>query len=235
MAEVLVVEDEESLLHTLRYNLARAGHDVRMCTNGAQALELVRAQPPDVLLLDLMLPGLDGLEITRALRQDAANPTVSRLPILILTARDAEIDKVVGLEVGADDYLTKPFSMHELLARVKALVRRAEMNNRPTTDTPHSLTAGDLVLDVTAHRATRAGEPLHLKPREFDLLTYFAQHPNEALTRERLLLHVWGFEFSGDTRTVDVHVRWLRGKIEPDPTSPSRIQTVRGIGYLFAG
>jgi len=234
MADVLVVEDEESLLHTLRYNLARAGHDVRLCTKGAQALELVRAQPPDVLLLDLMLPGLDGLEITRALRRDANNPVVSRLPILILTARDAEIDKVVGLEVGADDYLTKPFSMHELLARVKALVRRAEMNNLPTTS-PLPLIAGDLVLDVTAHRATRGDRPLHLKPREFDLLSYFVQHPNEAHTRERLLLHVWGFEFAGDTRTVDVHVRWLRGKIEPDASQPTRIQTVRGVGYLFAG
>jgi DNA-binding response OmpR family regulator len=235
MAEVLIVEDEESLLHTLRYNLSRAGHEVRLCTNGAQALELVRAQPPDVLLLDLMLPGMDGLEITRALRRDASNPAVSRLPILILTARDAEIDKVVGLEVGADDYLTKPFSMHELLARVKALVRRVEMNERRTTPTPQLLTSGDLVLDTTAHRATRAGRPLHLKPREFELLSYFVQHPDEAHTRERLLLHVWGFEFAGDTRTVDVHVRWLRGKIEPDPTQPRRIHTVRGIGYLFAG
>jgi DNA-binding response OmpR family regulator len=151
------------------------------------------------------------------------------LPILILTARDAEIDKVVGLELGADDYMTKPFSMHELLARVKALVRRVEMNNAGTDRTAlrqHS--AGDLTLDMAAHRATRGGKPLHLKPREFDLLSYFVQHPNEAHTRERLLLHVWGFEYAGDTRTVDVHVRWLRGKIEPDPTQ-------RGIGYLFSG
>jgi two-component system OmpR family response regulator len=234
MAEVLVVEDEESLLQTLRYNLARAGHDVRLCTNGAQALELGRAQPPDVLLLDVMLPGLDGLEVTRALRRDDSNPAVSRLPILILTARDAEIDKVVGLEIGADDYLTKPFSMHELLARVKALVRRVEMNNR-RPEAPQLLTAGDLALNVAAHRATRDGRPLHLKPREFELLSYFVRNPNEAHTRERLLLHVWGFEFAGDTRTVDVHVRWLRGKIEPDATHPTRIQTVRGVGYLFTG
>src|SRR5215216_1335769 len=159
MADVLVVEDEESLLHTLRYNLTRAGHVVRLCTNGARALELVRAQPPDVLLLDLMLPDLDGLEITRALRREPSNPAVNRVPILILTARDAEIDKVVGLEVGADDYLTKPFSMHELLARVKALVRRVEMNNR-RPEMPQLLTSDDLVLDVTAHRATRGGSPL---------------------------------------------------------------------------
>jgi two-component system OmpR family response regulator len=233
MADVLVVEDEESLLHTLRYNLTRAGHVVRLCTNGVRALELVRAQPPDLLLLDLMLPDLDGLEITRALRRDHANPAVKRVPILILTARDAEIDKVVGLEVGADDYLTKPFSMHELLARVKALVRRAGMSESPPLAPQSTLHAGDLVIDTVAHRATRAGRMLGLKPREYELLSYLIQHPNQVHSRERLLLHVWGYEFAGDTRTVDVHVRWLRGKIEPDPTNPTRIQTVRGAGYLF--
>ena len=234
MAEVLIVEDEESLLHALRYNLTRAGHSVRLCTNGSQALELVRAQPPDVLLLDVMLPGTDGLEITRSLRRDTSHPALSRLPILMLTARDAEIDRVVGLEVGADDYLTKPFSMYELLARVRALVRRVEMSAVPAS-APRLLAAGDLSIDLAAHRVSRAGRPLRLKPREFDLLAYFVQHPNEVQTRERLLLHVWGFDFAGDTRTVDVHVRWLRGKIEPDPTNPERIQTVRGLGYLFSG
>jgi DNA-binding response OmpR family regulator len=234
MAQVLVVEDEESLLQTLRYNLTRAGHDVRLCTNGSQALELVRATPPDVLLLDLMLPGMDGLEVCRQLRRDTGNPLVSRLPILILTARDEEIDKVVGLEVGADDYLTKPFSMHELLARVKALIRRADMGGLPR-ELPPRLEAGDLVLDVGAHRVTLGGAPLRLKPREFDLLTYFLRHVGQVLTRDRLLQHVWGYEFVGDTRTVDVHVRWLRGKIERDPTVPTRIQTVRGVGYVFAG
>jgi two-component system alkaline phosphatase synthesis response regulator PhoP len=234
VAHVLVVEDEESLLHTLRYNLARAGHDVRLCTNGTQALDLVRANPPDVLLLDLMLPGMDGLEICRQVRRDTSNSAVSRVPILILTARDEEIDKVVGLEVGADDYLTKPFSMHELLARVKALIRRADMVGLPK-DTPQRLESGNLVLDVGAHRVTLGGDPLRLKPREFDLLAYFLRHVGQVLTRDRLLQHVWGYEFAGDTRTVDVHVRWLRGKIEEDPTTPVRIQTVRGVGYVFAG
>jgi DNA-binding response OmpR family regulator len=234
MAQVLVVEDEQSLLHTLRYNLTRAGHDVRLCTNGSQVLDLVRANPPDVLLLDLMLPGLDGLEICRQLRRDTSNAAVSRVPILILTARDEEIDKVVGLEVGADDYLTKPFSMHELLARVKALIRRADMVGMPR-ETPPRLESGNLVLDVGAHRVTLDGQALRLKPREFDLLAYFLRHVGQVLTRDRLLQHVWGYEFAGDTRTVDVHVRWLRGKIEQDPTTPVRIQTVRGVGYVFSG
>ena len=235
MAEILIVEDEESLLQTLRYNLVRAGHAVRLCTNGARALDLVRAKPPDLMVLDLMLPGLGGLDVCRAIRAETTRPAVSHLPILVLTARDEEIDKVVGLEVGADDYLTKPFSMYELLARVKALLRRAEMGG-PPRDAPVRLEAGDLVVEVAAHRALRAGAELRLKPREFDLLAYFLRYPGQVLKRERLLRNVWGYEAgSGDTRTVDVHVRWLRAKIEPDPTNPQRLQTIRGVGYLFSG
>jgi DNA-binding response OmpR family regulator len=232
MADVLVVEDEQSLLHTLRYNLSRAGHAVRLCTDGGRALEMVRENPPDLMLLDLMLPGMDGLEVCRHVRRDVGNPAVSHVPILMLTARDGEIDKVVGLEVGADDYMTKPFSMHELLARVKALLRRAEMGG-PPGDMPLRLASGNVQLDVAAHRAVCDGQVLHLKPREFDLLAYFLRHRGQVLTRERLLRNVWGYEYAGDTRTVDVHVRWLRGKIEPDPTYPSRIETVRGVGYMF--
>jgi len=234
MADVLVVEDEQSLLHTLRYNLSRAGHAVRLCTDGGRALEMVRENPPDLMLLDLMLPGMDGLEVCRNLRRDLGNPAVSHVPILILTARDGEIDKVVGLEVGADDYMTKPFSMHELLARVKALLRRSEMGG-PPRDQPLRLVSGNIEVDVGAHRALCADEPLHLKPREFDLLGYFLRHRGHVLTRERLLRNVWGYEYAGDTRTVDVHVRWLRGKIEPNPAQPTRIETVRGVGYMFTG
>ena len=234
MADVLVIEDEESLLQTLRYNLTRAGHEVRVCADGRRGLEMVREHPPDLLLLDVMLPGLDGLEICRRVRQEVSNPALSQLPILMLTARDEEIDKVVGLEVGADDYLTKPFSMHELLARVKALLRRSEMS-LAAREVPPRLEAGDLVVDVGARRATLAGQPLPLKRREFDLLAYFVRHPGQVLSRDRLLRHVWGYDDAGDTRTVDVHVRWLRSKIERDPTAPERLQSVRGIGYIFVG
>jgi DNA-binding response OmpR family regulator len=234
VADVLVVEDEESLLQTLRYNLSRAGHDVRLCTDGRVALDMVLGNPPDLMLLDLMLPGMDGLEICRRVRAEVSNPAVSHLPILMLTARDEEIDKVLGLEVGADDYLTKPFSMHELLARVKAQLRRADMGG-VRGDAPARLESNDLCVDVAARRAVCARNELRLKRREFDLLVYFLRYPAQVLSRERLLRNVWGYESAGDTRTVDVHVRWLRGKIEHDPTNPTRIQTVRGLGYMFTG
>jgi DNA-binding response OmpR family regulator len=234
VARVLVVEDEESLLQTLRYNLTRAGHEVWLSSNGLHALETIRNQPPELVLLDLMLPGLDGLDVCRAVRREIANPAVSHVPILVLTARTQEIDKVLGLEVGADDYMTKPFSMHELMARVKALLRRAEMTS-PTAQVAMRLESEDLIVDVAAHRATRGGEVLQLKKREFELLVYFLRHPGQVQSREALLRNVWGYEFAGDTRTVDVHVRWLRGKLECNPAQPLRLQTVRGIGYVFHG
>lgn len=234
MARVMVVEDDETLLQTLRYNLTRDGHDVRLCTNGVQVLALARDDPPDAMVLDLMLPGLDGLEVCRLLRRETSNPAVRSVPILMLTARDDEIDKVVGLEVGADDYLTKPFSMRELLARVRALLRRADMGEVPK-EAPGRLESGDLMLDARTHSASVAERPLKLKPREFELLAYFMRHPGEVLTRDRLLSRVWGYEYAGDSRTVDVHVRWLRSKLEAQPSTPTRIQTVRGVGYVFAG
>src|SRR3977135_2821623 len=172
MAQILVVEDEESLLQTLRYNLTRAGHEVRLSTNGLQALDLTRGTPPERVVLDLMLPGLDGLDLCRAVRSETTNPNVAHVPILMLTARDEEIDKVVGLEVGADDYLTKPFSMHELLARGKAQLRRADMG-AAVNETALQLASGDLLVDVGSRRALLDGGPLQLKRREFDLLAYF--------------------------------------------------------------
>jgi DNA-binding response OmpR family regulator len=233
VADILVIEDEESLLHSLRYNLTRAGHDVRLSTDGSKGYEMACENPPDVLLLDLMLPGLDGLEICRRIRQQVGNPVLSHVPILILTARDEEIDKVVGLEVGADDYLTKPFSMHELLARVKALLRRADMA-RPAHATTSRFAYADLTLELGSRRVLRDGKEIRMRPREFDLLAYFLRFRGQVLGRERILRNVWGYESHGDTRTVDVHVRWLRGKIEDDPTNPVRLQTVRGVGYMLA-
>jgi two-component system alkaline phosphatase synthesis response regulator PhoP len=234
MADVLVVEDEESLLQTLRYNLVRAGHEVRLCTDGRIALEMLLENPPDLVLLDLMLPGMDGLELCRRVRAEVANPAVAQVPILMLTARDEEIDRVLGLEIGADDYVTKPFSMHELLARVKAQLRRADMDGVAIT-LPPRLESADLSVDTGARRVVRGRHELRVKRREFDLLVYFLRYPGQVLSRERLLRNVWGYESAGDTRTVDVHVRWLRSKIEDDPTQPTRIETVRGLGYMFNG
>src|SRR5438477_10819886 len=179
MAQILIVEDEQSLLQTLRHSLSRAGHEVRLSTNGLQALEMIRGNPPELVVLDLMLPGLDGLELCRAVRAETSNPAVAHVPILMLTSRDEEIDRVVGLEVGADDYLTKPFSMHELLARVKAQLRRADMGADARGPDTHQLTSGDLVLDVGARRAVRGADALQLKRREFDLLVYFLRHPGQ--------------------------------------------------------
>lgn len=240
--KILVVEDELTLRETLEYNLARLGYQVLTAANGFEALALVDAQRPDLVLLDLMLPGLDGFEICRRLRREHS------MPVLMLTARADEIDKVVGLEVGADDYLTKPFSMRELLARVKALLRRVQLLREeltPREDTsptmrlrpPSSekLRLGDLIFDTTRHEIYRGAELLHLKPKEYELLSYLALHRGRVLTRERILEEVWGWDFSGGTRTVDVHIRWLREKIEDDPANPLRIVTVRGTGYRFEG
>jgi DNA-binding response OmpR family regulator len=182
--------------------------------------------PPDLVLLDLMLPGMDGLELCRRVRAESANPAVAQVSILMLTARDEEIDRVLGLEIGADDYVTKPFSMHELLARVKAQLRRADMDGVAVT-LPALLESADLCVDMGARRAVRGKHELRLKRREFDLLVYFLRYPGQVLSRERLLRNVWGYESSGDTRTVDVHVRQLRRKLG----DASPIVTVWGVGY----
>jgi len=222
---ILVVEDEVTLREALVYNLNKEGYTVLQAGTGLDALALAREEAPDVVILDLMLPELDGLSVCRSLRRD---PATAASGILMLTARSGELDKIVGLESGADDYLTKPFSLGELLARVRALLRRAR-----STAPRDTLEAGNLVLDLIARRATRNGVDLPLKPKEFSLLAELMRHRGAVLSRDLLLNHVWGQDFFGDDRTVDVHVRWLREKIEDDPAHPAHIQTVRGLGYRF--
>jgi DNA-binding response OmpR family regulator len=229
--KILVVEDEPSLQETLVYNLTRQGYTVDTAGDGLAAIETARRNHPDLIVLDIMLPKMDGFEVCRILRQEM------RTPILMLTARDDEIDRVIGLEMGADDYLTKPFSMREFLARVKAQHRRVRMM-REEIDGPggaNSLHFGNLVLDLTRRELLVDDKPVALKPKEFDLLHFLARHRGQVLSRDLILERVWGWEFSGGSRTVDVHVRWLREKIEADPAAPRRIVTVRGAGYRFEG
>jgi DNA-binding response OmpR family regulator len=238
MAEkILVVDDEVSLQETLAYNLKKEGYLVDVASDGPTALDLARQSKPDLIILDIMLPGLDGFEVCRILRKEMSTP------VLMLTARDDEIDRVVGLEVGADDYLAKPFSMRELIARVKALLRRVRIirqevgttTNADGSPLPKILTFDNLIIDMTRREVKKDARVVALKPKEYELLTFLAQHIGQMLTREFILERVWGWDFVGDSRTVDVHVRWLREKIEVDPSDPKRIVTVRGAGYRFEG
>ncbi len=231
MSRILVVDDEQTLLETIRYNLRREGHEVLTATDGLQALEVARRDRPDLVVLDIMLPKLDGFEVCRAIRRDQT------VPILMLTAKDDEVDKIVGLELGADDYMTKPFSMRELLARVRAMLRRVQMLRDEVAEHQEapSYRSGDLEVDVRQHRVFLGGREVSLKPKEFDLLAFLVRNPGQAFTREILLQRVWGYDYVGDTRTVDVHIRGLREKVEADPSEPTRLETVRGVGYRFAG
>lgn len=240
MDKILVVEDEPALVDTLEYALSRQGYTVVIARDGLSALEMARVQKPDLILLDVMLPGLDGFEICRVLRQEM------NVPILILTARDDEVDKIVGLEVGADDYLTKPFSMRELLARVKAHLRRVrlireEMGIEDEEIVPAVPSGGrrlvfdSLVIDPDRREVSLDDDVMHLKPKEYELLLFLAQNRRIVLGRDLILERVWGWDYNGGSRTVDVHIRWLREKIESDPADPKLIVTVRGIGYRFEG
>src|SRR6266545_5282329 len=232
---ILIVEDEPALQETLAYNLKKEGYTVKTAGDGRVALEIARKLKPDLLVLDIMLPEMDGFEVARILRKEMTTP------ILMLTARDDEIDRVVGLEVGADDYLTKPFSMRELMARVKAQLRRSrilheELGKSVAAQSKHEkLTFGNLVINLTRREVILDDEPLPLKPQEYELLLFFAEHKGQMLSREFILERVWGWDFIGDSRTVDVHVRWLRQKIESNSSEPKRIVTVRGGGYRFEG
>jgi DNA-binding response OmpR family regulator len=233
--KILVVEDETTLQETLVYNLQRQGYEATAVGDGRAALDMARKIKPDLVLLDIMLPGVDGFEVCRILRQEMTTP------VLMLTARDDEIDRVVGLEVGADDYMTKPFSMRELLARVKAMLRRVRLLREEYGGNPSDiavtpkLTFDNLVIDQSRHEVSVNNEIIPVKPKEYDLLLFLAQHIGQVLSREFILERVWGWDYIGDSRTVDVHVRWLREKIEEDPAHPKRIVTVRGAGYRFEG
>ncbi|CAN5134643.1 response regulator transcription factor [soil metagenome] len=222
---VLVVDDEQSLREALAWSLEQDGHRVITAADGREALERFRAEQPDLVLLDLMLPELSGMEVCRILRHE------SDVPILMLTARGSEIDKVVGLEVGADDYVTKPFSQRELQARVRALLRRREVAETSPGDRPIDL--GRVKVDLAGHRLLRDGRPLPVKPKAFELLQFLLTSPGQVFTRQQLLERVWGYDYAGETRTVDVHVHWLRAVIEEDPAQPALLETVRGVGYVL--
>jgi DNA-binding response OmpR family regulator len=229
--KILIVEDEVALQETLAYNLQKQGYEVEAVGDGRDALTAAREGKPDLILLDIMLPGMDGFEVCRILRQEM------NTPVLMLTARDDEVDRVVGLEVGADDYLTKPFSMRELIARVKAMLRRVRLIRQESSaqGMKDYFMFGNLVIDETRREILFKDKPLPLKPKEYELLLFLARHKGQVLTRDFILEKVWGWEYIGDSRTVDVHVRWLREKIEEEPASPVRIITVRGAGYRFEG
>lgn len=223
--KILLVEDDDTLRKTLSYNLSKEDYDVTETGDGAEALDLAREVEPDLIVLDVMLPSLDGLSVCRIIRNE------SDVPIVMLTARGSEIDRIVGLEIGADDYIVKPFSLGEFLARVRAILRRA-----PTARTVvDRIEVGDLVVDLIARRATRSNQELRVTHKEFDLLATLMRNRGAVLSRDLLLERVWGYDYSGQTKTVDVHVRWLREKIEDDPSNPKRIVTVRGVGYRFEG
>ena len=231
---ILIVEDEPALQDTLAYNLKKEGYTIEAVGDGRSALESARRMKPDLIVLDIMLPEMDGFEVARILRKEMTSA------ILMLTARDDEIDRVVGLEVGADDYLTKPFSMRDLVARVKSQLRRArqlrEEFGKTTEPTAHAtLTFGELSINLTRREVKLKNEVLAMKPKEYELLLFFAEHKSQMLSREFILERVWGWDYIGDSRTVDVHVRWLRQKIETDAANPTRIVTVRGGGYRFEG
>ncbi|NTU60030.1 MAG: response regulator [Deltaproteobacteria bacterium] len=226
MARVLVVDDEEDLLELVAYNLEVSGFKADRAATGRKALELAERSPPDLVLLDVMLPDLQGFEVLRLLRGREAT---RRVPVILLTAKGEEADKLVGFELGADDYVTKPFSPRELLARVRAVLKRASGSEgeRPR------LRFGDLELDLDAHRVFLRGEEVALAPQEYRLLAFLATHPNRVYSRDQLLAQAWDPEVYVDPRTVDVHVRRLRSRVEPDPDGPRRLETVRGSGYRF--
>jgi len=229
-ARVLVVEDDQTLSGVLKYNLSKEGYAVFSAVDGTHALEVARSEKPDIILLDLMLPKLNSLEVCRILRKE------NSVPILMLTAKSEEVDRVVGLEFGADDYVTKPFGVRELMARVRAMLRRRQILEQDSTNAQAGaplIKADSLEMDETRHTALLKGRPVELTPKEFDLLAFLVKNTGQVFKREQLLDKVWGYDHAGDTRTVDVHISWLRQKIEDDPRHPQHLITLRGVGYKF--
>jgi DNA-binding response OmpR family regulator len=222
---ILVVDDEKTLRETLADGLETEGFTVLQAGDGREAVDVFRRRHPDLILLDLMLPEISGTEVCRIIRGE------SGVPILMLTAKSAEVDKVVGLELGADDYVTKPFSFRELLARVRALLRRSEA--QATGADPETVELGPIRVDLAGRRLVRDGEVLQVKPKAFDLLAFLLRNSGHVFTRDQLLEHVWGYDYAGETRTVDVHIHWLRSQIETDPGNPTMLETVRGVGYVL--
>lgn len=229
-SKILVVDDEAHIVELIRFNLEKDGYRVVAAQDGREALKLAREERPDLIVLDVMLPGVDGFEVCRMIQRD--NET-GEIPIIMLTARSEEIDKILGLEIGADDYMTKPFSPRELLARVKARLRRSARNQFPGDVVAAVIRVDKLVIDPQRFEVFLDGLRLDLTPKEFELLKMLAQGRGRVLTRDYLLENIWGYEYIGDSRTVDVHIRHLRQKIESDPANPQYIETVRGIGYKF--
>lgn len=229
--KILVVEDDSTLREILQYNLEKEGYNVMLAKDGGQALQQARAGKPDLLLLDLMLPVINGLEVCRILQSEM------QLPVIMLTAKVEEVDKVVGLEMGADDYVTKPFSMRELQARIKAVLRRSAEKKQVQAEQPGErfLQAGKIKIDTARHAVYRDGNIVELNPKEFELLVYLMSNRGQVMSREKILGKVWGYEYIGNDRTVDVHMRWLRQKLEEDAENPQYLVTVRGYGYKFEG
>jgi DNA-binding response OmpR family regulator len=227
--KILIVEDDRNLSDTLKYNLRRESYDVITAVDGAEALDIARKEKPNLIILDIMLPKMSGFEVCRVLRKEMV------VPILMLTAKAEETDKIVGLEIGADDYMTKPFSLRELLARVRAMLRRAKMAETQPGAEEALLKVGDIEVNIARHQALKGAARLKLTPKEFDLLAFLARNRGFVFSRDQLLEKVWGYDFAGDTRTVDVHIRWLREKIEDNPNEPKFLVTVRGVGYKLEG
>lgn len=233
MNKVLIVDDDKNLLEVLKYNLVNDGYAVVTADDGIRALELARREKPDLIILDIMMPRLDGLEVCRVLRKEMA------VPIMMLTAKTQEIDKVVGLEIGADDYMTKPFSIRELMSRLRAMLRRSQWTQLPppfpASEAPAVLKSDNIEVDVVGHRALHRGVPLKLSPKEFDILSFLMRHRGQVFNREHLVEKIWGYNYEGTARTVDVHIRSLRRKVEDSPEKPQHLLTVHGFGYKFEG